>query len=197
MSSRHEPEQQVSSRVRMCCPSTSASAIRTSLRVAQLGDVELVVHAGAERGDEGLDLVVLQDLVDPRLLDVEDLAADREDRLRLRVARSPRRAAGAVALDDEDLALLGLTRRAVDQLAGKAGATEAAPCVRGPARAPCARRSAPSSRLRLAHDVLALGRVLLEPLAEPVVDDASGRRTWPRCCRAWSWSAPRTAARPA
>ena len=46
---------------------------------------------------------VLQHLVDARLLDVEDLAAQREDRLRVAVAALLGRAAGGVALDDEQL----------------------------------------------------------------------------------------------
>ena len=59
----------------------------------------------------------LQDPVDAGLLDVEDLAADREDRLVLRVAAALGRAARRVALDDVDLALLRVGRLAVGQLA--------------------------------------------------------------------------------
>ena len=59
--------------------------------VADLGDVELALvladtHPRADGGDERLDLGVLQHLVDAGALDVEDLAAQREDRLRPRVA---------------------------------------------------------------------------------------------------------------
>ena len=52
--------------------------------------------------------------------DVEDLAADREDRLGLAVARLLGRAAGAVALDDEQFGALGVVGRAVGELAGEA-----------------------------------------------------------------------------
>ncbi|WP_280421941.1 DUF5915 domain-containing protein, partial [Nocardia carnea] len=41
----------------------------------ELADIELVVDTGAEGGDDRLDLGVLQDLVDSRLLDIDDLAA--------------------------------------------------------------------------------------------------------------------------
>ena len=41
-------------------------------------------------------------------LDVEDLAADRQDRLGARVAGVDGGAAGGVALDDEQLALVGV-----------------------------------------------------------------------------------------
>src|SRR3546814_13602791 len=53
-----------------------------------------------------------------------DLAADREDRLDARVPALAGRAAGRVALDDEDLALLGVGRLAVRELAGQTAAAE-------------------------------------------------------------------------
>ncbi len=73
------------------------------LVVARLVDVELVAHAGADRGDQRLDLGVREDLVDPALLDVEDLAAQRQDRLGVAVTALLGRAAGRVALDHEQL----------------------------------------------------------------------------------------------
>ena len=85
------------------------------LVIAQLRQVELVVDAGA--GDHRLDLVVLEDPVDARLLDVDDLAADRQDRLEHRVAAGLGRAAGRVALDDVDLGVARVGRAAVGQLA--------------------------------------------------------------------------------
>src|SRR5690606_38151302 len=68
--------------------------------------------------DQRLDLLVAQGTVEPGPLDVEDLAADRQDRLRAGVAAAHRRAAGGVTLDDEDLALDRVVRLAVPQLAG-------------------------------------------------------------------------------
>src|SRR5450631_1701156 len=90
------------------------------LVIARLGQVEVLTDAGAKARDEGLDLVVGQDLVDPGLLDVEDLAADGQDRLVVRVAPSNRRTAGGVTLDDEDLTDGGVTALAVAQLARQA-----------------------------------------------------------------------------
>src|SRR5206468_9814401 len=52
--------------------------------------------------------------------DVEDLAADGEDGLGLAVARLLGRAAGAVALDDEDLGARRIVIGAVGELARKA-----------------------------------------------------------------------------
>ena len=77
------------------------------LVVAELVEVELVADAGADRLDQRLDLLVLEHPVEAGALDVEDLPADREDGLRARIARLLGAAAGAVALDDEELALAG------------------------------------------------------------------------------------------
>src|SRR6185437_5623243 len=60
------------------------------------------------------------DLVGGGRGDVEDLAADGEDRLGLAVARLLGRAAGAVALDDEQLGAGGVVVGAVGELAGEA-----------------------------------------------------------------------------
>src|SRR6185312_6003786 len=72
--------------------------------IAQLRDVELLApDAAAERGDQRADLGGGEHLVEARLLDVEDLALERQDRLRAAIAALFGRAAGRVALDDEDL----------------------------------------------------------------------------------------------
>jgi hypothetical protein len=78
-------------------------------------------------------------------------------------------AAGGVALDDVELALLRVGPLAVGQLAGQAAGLEqplaAAGQVAGLARGHARARGGD----RLAQDVLALAGVLLEPLAEPLV----------------------------
>src|SRR4029077_6243759 len=96
------------------------------LVVPQLGDVEVVVDTGAKRGDNRLDLVVLEDPGDPRLLAIQDLAADRQDGLEQRIAAALGRAAGGVALDDVDLADRRVARLAVRQLARQASAAHRA-----------------------------------------------------------------------
>ena len=74
------------------------------LVVARLGDVELVADAGADRGDQRLDLGVWPGPCRfATLLDVEDLPAQRQDRLGAAIACADRRAACRVALDDEQL----------------------------------------------------------------------------------------------
>ena len=90
--------------------------------VAQLGQVEAVADAldpGAQGDDQGPDVLAGHDPVEAGLLDVEDLAAQRQDRLEAPVAALLGRAAGRVALDDEDLAALGVALLAVGQLAGQ------------------------------------------------------------------------------
>src|SRR5439155_6344565 len=97
--------------------------------VAQLGDVEVVAaralaDAGAERRDERQDLVARDELLVARLLDVEDLAAQRQDRLELAIAPLLGRAARRIALDDVDLAQRRILLLAVGELAAQAHAAE-------------------------------------------------------------------------
>src|SRR6185369_7999541 len=107
---------------------------------------------------------------DPGLLDVEDLAPDRQDRLYPRVAALPRRPTRRVALDDEDLSLLGVGGLTVRQLARQAApAQQALAAARQVAGLAC-RHPGRGGGDRLADDVSPLARVLLEPLAELIVD---------------------------
>ncbi len=103
--------------------------------VAQLLDVELGADPAADRGHDRLDLEVREHLVDAVLLRVDHLAAEGQDRLEVLVARVDRRAAGRVALDEVELAALGVGRLAVGELAGQTAAGEC-PLAARP-RAPC------------------------------------------------------------
>ena len=97
------------------------------LAVADLGGVEVVLaDAAAERGDHGADFFVAQHLVVARLLDVEDLALERQDGLEAAIAALLGGAAGALALDQVELAAVGVALAAVGQLAGQAAAVERA-----------------------------------------------------------------------
>ena len=80
----------------MCAPSTSASVAVTTRRAQ--GRVEgLAARAEAERGDDRGELL-LPAMRSRAALDVQDLAAQRQDGLRVAVAARARR---RVALDDE------------------------------------------------------------------------------------------------
>ena len=74
--------------------------------VAQRVQVEGAARAGAEDLHDRRALGVVEHLLQAGLLHVEDLAADRQQRLVLRGAGHPGGAQGAVALDDEQLAAL-------------------------------------------------------------------------------------------
>src|SRR3990172_3052879 len=92
--------------------------------VAELGGVELLAEAGAEGGDHRPYRLVGEHLVWAGLLDVEDLAEEREDRLEAAVAALLGGAAGGVALDDEQLAHLGVALGAIGELAGEDAVVE-------------------------------------------------------------------------
>ncbi|CAB4737222.1 unannotated protein [freshwater metagenome] len=105
----HEPEQQGEEQGTNVLPVDVSIGHEDDLVVAQSVDVELVLHPRAEGRNECLDLVVLEHLVDSGLLHVEDLAADGQDGLAPGVSPLTCRATGRVTLDDEHLALLGVT----------------------------------------------------------------------------------------
>ncbi len=85
--------------------------------VAELRDVELVRDPGSDRGHHRLDLHVGEHLVDPVLIGVDHLAAQREDRLEEAVARVDGGAAGGVALHEEEFGRFGIADLAVGELA--------------------------------------------------------------------------------
>src|SRR5262249_33974568 len=87
--------------------------------VPQLVRIEARPHAGTERGDERPNLLVGEHLVFARLLDVEDLATQGQDRLEATVAALFRRTPGTVALDQVQLALARVALGAVGELAGE------------------------------------------------------------------------------
>src|SRR3954449_2985255 len=84
------------------------------LVVAGILELELLVaNPGSDRRDERLDLVVLQDLVDAALLDVDDLAAQRQDPPGVWIPGLLGGATGRVTLDDEELRQRGVADGAV------------------------------------------------------------------------------------
>jgi len=104
----HEPEQQREQQRADVLAVDVGVGHQDDLVVAQLADVEVLTHPGAEGANQRLHLLVAENLVDPRLLDVEDLPADRQDRLGARsrplLAEPPAESPSTI----EDLAFLGL-----------------------------------------------------------------------------------------
>ena len=100
--------------------------------VAQLGNIEVVVagaatglaDAGAQSGDQRENFVAGEQLLVARFFHVQNLAAQRQDRLELAVATLLGGATGGVALDNVDFAARRVFFLAVRQLAGQAHAVE-------------------------------------------------------------------------
>ena len=138
--------------------------------VAELVDLEAagVVDAAAERGDERPHLGRAEHAVEAGALDVEDLALEREDGLKMAVAPLLGAAAGALSLDDVELALLGVFGLAVGELARERGDVERALAD------DLARLAGRLARLGgddgLVDDLAGDGRRLFEELAELVGD---------------------------
>ena len=136
--------------------------------VAGLLDVELLADPGADGGDQRADLLVGEHLVDPVLLGVDDLAAERQDRLRVAIAPLLGGAAGRIALDDEQLGERRIAHRAVGQLARQIRVLERrlAGEISRLARGLAGARGLDG----LLHDHPPLRRVLLEELRQRPVD---------------------------
>src|SRR4029453_12836224 len=122
----------------------------------------------ADRGDERLDLFVLEQTVDTGALDVEDLPPDGQDRRARRVTGPLGAPAGAVTLHDEELGLLRVLRGAVGELARHRRRLEERLSAREITRL-ASRDSGPSGLGCLVQDLAGLGGVLLEPVAELLV----------------------------
>ena len=84
--------------------------------VARLLEVEGAAGPGADHLDDRGALGVLEHVADGGLLDVQDLAPDRQQRLELRVAGQLGRAERRVALDDEQLGAVDVVGPAVGEL---------------------------------------------------------------------------------
>ena len=130
--------------------------------VAELLEVEVLdADAAAERRDHRLDLVAAEHLVEARLLDVQNLALERQDRLEAAIAPLLGRSACRIALDDVELAEGRIALLAVGELAGQRAAVERALAADQVAR--LARRLAGAGGVdRLADDALGDRRVLFE-----------------------------------
>ena len=119
----------------------------------------VLADAGADRRDQGADLLVVQDLVDLRLLAVDQLSPQGEDGLVAAVPALLGRASGGIALDDVELGQGRIALGAVGELARQPSARRGPPCGSSPA--PCGRprgRGADSrvlSMMRLAMAVWA------------------------------------------
>ena len=103
--------------------------------IAQLVDVVFVLaEAGSQRRDERDDFLRADQLLEPGALDIEDLAAERKDRLELAVASLLGGPSRRIALDQIQLAQRGIALLAVGELAWQAHAVQHALAARKFAR---------------------------------------------------------------
>jgi hypothetical protein len=138
------------------------------LVIAGLLGGELLADTTTDGGDQRLHLDVLEHLVETGSFDVEDLAADGQDRLDARVTRVDGGTAGGVTLDDEQLALVGVAAAAVLQLVGHARTSQR--CLAADRVAGVLGGEPRLSRGdALLDDAVGLGRVLFQPLGESLV----------------------------
>ncbi|EXI74902.1 MAG: hypothetical protein AW07_01513 [Candidatus Accumulibacter sp. SK-11] len=88
--------------------------------IAQLlGFVLVLADSRTQRGDQGDDLLRRDELVETRLLDIEDLSLEWQDRLELAVATLFRRSTGRITLDQVEFAERRILFLAVGQLSGQ------------------------------------------------------------------------------
>ena len=141
------------------------------LAVPPLGRVFLLADAVADGRDDVADLLVAEHAVEPGPLDVEDLAAEREDRLVEPVAAPLGGPAGRVALDQEQLAGVLVVGGAVHQLAGQPAAGEDPLAVADQLAGLAGRLAGLGGQLGLGDDLLGRRRVGLQELGQLLVDD--------------------------
>ena len=143
--------------------------------VAKLVRIEVIpshaaANARSQRRDERQDFIARQQLFVARLFHIEDLAAQRQDRLELAISSLLGRTASGIALDDVDLTQRRILLLAVRQFAGQPHAVQDALAPRHLARLAC---GLPSARCidDLSADDLRVDRVLFKILAEGLADD--------------------------
>jgi hypothetical protein len=138
--------------------------------VAQLVRVVfLAADAAAERRDQCTDFGRCEHLVEPGLLDVQDLALERQNGLRTPVAGLFCRASGGITLDQVELAQAGVLFLTIGQLAGQPRDIQDAFAAGHLARPP-GRLTGPRSIDDLGHDGARLGRTLQQEIVELVRD---------------------------
>ena len=155
----------------MCCAVGVGVREDADLVIAQA--VELVgAGIDADRDRDVMHFLRLQHLARFHFPGVQDLAAQRHDRLELAIARLLRRAARRIAFDQEQLAALGFLRSAIGELARQRGPADDALARHGLRRLE-ARLRAGDRELR---DLLAGLRMLVQPQPELILDDAGNER---------------------
>ena len=146
------------------------------LVIPQLGDVEIFVDAGSKGRDHGADLRIAQDPVQSCLFHVQDLSAERQDRLCFPDPCLLCASACRVSLNDEDLAVFRIFIRAVCQFSRKASAGQRAlscgfPCFPCGISCPLCQKGLFTDRPR---DLWVLLQIIGQLLPDNGIDGRSG-----------------------
>src|SRR6266487_427278 len=87
--------------------------------VAQFRHVEVFINANTDGGNDILDLLIFEDLVESHALNVQDLTTQWQDGLKVAVAPLLGRATCGIALDEIEFATIGASLAAIGELAGQ------------------------------------------------------------------------------
>ena len=151
------------------------------LVVARLGDIEVAAVAGtrrdaaADRGNQRLDGVTRERAMVTNAFDVQNLAAQGQNRLDVSATAVLGRTACRVALYDEELGQLGIAHRAVGELTGQGRRLEQALAAGRLARL-AGGIARLAGLLRLLDDLASGLRVLLEVIGKAVGHDLERQR---------------------
>ena len=121
---RHEPVEEGQKQSCDVCAVHVGIGHDDDLVIPELGDIEIFVDTGSERGDHGTDLGISQDPVQSCLFHVQDLTAERQDRLCFPDPCFLCASAGGISLDNKDLTVFRIFIRAVCQFSRKASARQ-------------------------------------------------------------------------
>jgi len=143
--------------------------------VAQLVEIELLAYAGAQRHDDGVQLVVAVHLVRPGLFHVKHLAPQWQDGLKAGVASLGGGAACGIALDDIQLCERRVALVAVPELVGHLAGFQSGLAPDGFTGLAC-RLAGAVGREGLVQDGPAHGRILLKKLLQLVGHDGVHQR---------------------
>ena len=187
ISGRINRNNNVSSSVRMCWPSTSASAIKHEFVVPELVQVEFFLNTGAQCRDHRLHLVVGQDPVQPGFSTFRILP--RMGRIAWVAGSRPLRAEPPAESPStmNSSHSSGLVEEQSMSFPGSPAAEQAF-AVAGQVACLASGHPRHGRRHRLAGDFLCLRPGSSRTTPPTGRSPASVRTSWPRCCPVWSWS---------
>ena len=140
------------------------------LAITALREIEILADARAKCRDHRADLGIGENFVKTCLLNVQDLAAQRQDGLETAVAALLGRTACRITLDDVDLSLFRILDRTVGKLARQAADLKCILAARKLARLACC-LTRTGSHDGLLDNLLRDRRILLEILRKPLRHD--------------------------